>query len=211
MTIVKRAVFKSEGGPGTIPIKTIQLSLMRVEKHAFRWIDEVTGNPFDGVDYVEETDAVKALRVLVETDPKWVGIDLTVFPVAPPPEERAARRIVEAWRDSMIKRFDLPVEQTCRIDMSGPINETAEIIRNETAIDKLVESTNVLVAYLVQRIRQPRPPGLDMAQAGLLLDVLTALEKAQNVDLSNIRKVLTQDVTAIKTYSSMPQSGGKIQ
>lgn len=187
MTIINRAALKIRDG------QEKKLSLFRVERGVFRWVEDATSEPFDGVDYLSDTDAIKGLRVLVDGDPAYVGCELTIHPVSPPAEERAARRIYE-W-------FDNAGDSAPEIFLDA----ISEIIRNETAIDKLTETLNLLLAYEVTRLRAPKPAGLDLVHAGLLLDAVCALERSQAIDLTGIKSRLKQPVERIQVYQSTPQ------
>ncbi len=203
MQLINRAVIKSQDE------RIVNLSLFRIQPKVFRWIT-ADGNPWDGVDYVERNDAIRALRVTVENDPDYIRSDLTVLPVEPPPEERAAVRINKLVSSAIDDFFEMSGEDN-DIDPSAAIAEIAEIIRQETGTAELIEHVNVLVAYCIQRIRSPRPAGLDMAQAGLIINVLEVLEKVQREDYSNLKKSLTEGTTSVKVYSAMPPTGGVTQ
>jgi len=186
MTIVQKAVLKHPDQ------RTQNLSLFRLEPSVYRWIIDGPGRPFDCVDYLSFHDGVKQLRVLVETDPAYVGVDLTIVPVELPPEERAARRVSPLCKDRDLEAI-------------------ATIIREETAIDKLIEATNLLLAYEYPRRLQPKRPGLDLTWAGLVLSIIEALEIAQRQDLSNLKKQLTEGIKDIKIYSALPPQMEKPQ
>jgi len=64
----------------------------------------------------------------------------------------------------------------------------AQIIREETGIDKLTEAINLLLVYEFPRRLQPKQPGLDMTWGGLVLSIIDALEVAQQTDLSNLKE-----------------------
>jgi len=197
MTIVQKAILKHPShSKSKLAVGTrLSLSLFRVEPQVHRWILDGPGRPFDGVDYLSAHDAVKGLRVLVEGDPAYVGCDLTITPVAPPPEERAAKRI---WTE---------IGDWCGGRAVRPESETeamAQIIREEAGIDKLTEAINLLLAYEFPRRLQPKQPGLDMTWGGLVLSIIDALEVAQQTDLSNLKKQLADGIKDIKIYSTLP-------
>jgi hypothetical protein len=199
MTVVQKASLTYPNNP------TINLLLFKVEHGVFRWIT-TNGIPWlDGTDYLDPHDAVKALRVLVETDPLYVGVDLTILPVELPPEERAARRITDRYAK------DLYLSTTIVAGVLPDVERNAAIIREETGIDKLVESVNLLLAYSLPRRLQPKPAGLDITWAGLALSVIEAVEVAQRIDLSNLKTELTKGIEKIQVYSTMPPQGGKPQ
>ena len=202
MTAVQRAIIKQPDG------KPQTLTLFRVEPTVFRWIDQA-GKPWDGVDFLEAGMAIKSLRMTIESDPSYVGYDLTFYPVELPPEERAAKRVIEEmyrvddWgpRDIYVPPEDIPRD----------IGKVSSIIKSETGIDKLVESVNLLLTYEFPRRLQPKRPGLDLTWGGLVLSVLEALEVAQKSDLSNLKAELTKGIEQIQVYSNMPPQGGKPQ
>ena len=43
--------------------KTQNLSLFGIEQNVYRWIKDLTGQPYEGVDYLDVSMAIKALRV----------------------------------------------------------------------------------------------------------------------------------------------------
>lgn len=189
MTVVNRAVLKFSDGRET------PLALFKVEDRVYRWIVEAGGKLLDGIDFLDSTTAIKHLRVTVETGVEFVGCDLTFIPVALPPEERAAKRITAL----------IDAEYGCQGD-----EPVARIIREETQIDQLLEHVNLLLVYRIQRSRLPKPAGLDLAEGGLLLNVIEVLEKVQKVDLGNLKRNLTTDINSVKVFSSVPPvSGGK--
>jgi hypothetical protein len=198
MKVIRRATLKlPKDGP------TLRYSLVQIEEKCFRWIDETSGNPTSGIDYLSEHDGVKALRVAIESDPDMVGADLTFLAVAPPPENRAANRIINKWLERLRNLgYDM-------MQVMGQ-NEVEDIFREETAIDRLLESVNLLLAYEFPRLRAPKRPGLDMTHAGLMLAVIEALEVAQKQPLDNLKSKLTEGVESVAVYSNIPMKpGGK--
>lgn len=188
MTVTKHALITRPNQPD------VRLFLFRVERGVYRWRTDM-GQGYRGleVDYLSESDAVVAIRIMVDNSVDYVGCDLTINPVAPPAEERAAFRVLNEIKLARVLNEDAYSQ-----------DEIASIIRNETAIDKLTASINILIAYEIQRLLQPKPPGLDMTHAGLLLDVVEALERSQSVDLSQVKAKLKQPVDTVKIYSSLP-------
>ena len=167
-----------------------KLSLFRIEDKVYRWISSPSGT-WDGIDYLDESAAIKHLRVEVETGVEFVGCDLTIVPVDPSPDERAAQRIIQNYDEAL--SVD-PVE----------VEMVAQIIREETAIDSLLESVNLYVTYRFPRLRFPKAAGLDMVEGGLILSVIEALEVATKTDLGTLKKQLTEGIKEIKVYSSVP-------
>ncbi len=189
MKIVHRSVINFKEG------RQERLALFCVEHTVFRWVIETSGKLFDGIDFLDALTAIKHLRVRVETEVKYIGADLTFIPVALPPEERAAKRIINEIVEGVApNKYGEEV--------------VAGIIREETAIGSLLEHVNLLVTYRLQRMRQPKPPGLDMAEGGLLLSVIEDIEIAQQVDLSGLKSLLTGNIDRVKLYASAP-TGGK--
>jgi hypothetical protein len=189
MKIVKKAVLTDKDGGQQ------HLSLFQIEAHVFRWIDDKSGTPFDGVDLLSEHDGIKNLRVIVESDPRFMGVDLTILPVELPPAERAAKRI-----------FDLDLVDLTYAPGSIAVERMAKVIQEETQIDGLIEDVNLLITYEFPRRLHPKKPGLDMTWGGLVLAILECMEKSQKVDLSNLKKQLTEGIEQVKIYSSMPVS-----
>ena len=187
MKIAKRSLLKFPDN------REKTLALFQIEAKCFRWIEEATGKPLNGVDYLSEHDAVKGLRVLVEGDPAYVGVDMTVLPVELPPAERAAKRIV-----------DLELDELNHIPEAIAVEKMANAIAEETAIDKLVEAVNLYITYRFPRLRFPKAAGLDMTEGGLVLGVIEALEISMKVDLSNLKAKLTEGIEQVKVYSSIP-------
>ena len=197
---VKRATLKRE------PAATVELLLVRHEPRVFRW-HAAHGVPFDNVDYVAEVDALKALRVLVESSPEYVGVDLTIHSVTPPPEERAAEKIT-----NYINEHGNPGPLGPN-NWTPPGDRIASIIRSETGITELIEQAEVLVAFLFQRRRAyaralfPAPAGeepRDLTLDGLLLELIEALQTATQNDYGNLVKILKEPVGNIKVVAAMP-------
>ncbi len=195
MKIIHRALLKFTDQDKKL-LDTKQLSLFQVEANVFRWITDGPGTPFDGVDYLRMEDAIKGLRVLVQSDPAYVGCDLTVLPVDLPPDERAAKRIIMEMFSDYVPPESIPYE----------IERVAGVIDEECQSTAMIEAVNLLMAYEIPRLRAPKPGGLDMAHGGLIVTILEVIEKAQKVDLTNLKKKLTEGVEQIKVYSSIPGS-----
>lgn len=198
MTVVSRATLKHPDA------RMQHLALFQVERKVLRWVIEGDGKPFNGVDYLTEHDAIKGLRVEIESGPEWVGCDLTIIPVEPPPEMRAADLILDGIEEAFSVK---PIAGT-RDESRDAI---VEIIRQETAIDKLLDSINLYLTYRVPRLRFPKRPGLDMTEGGLILGVLEAIEQAQKVDLSNLKKQMSDGINKVQVYSNMPTPPGSVQ
>ena len=183
MTVVQRATLKHEHQG------IHNLTLAKIEPTVYRWLDQ-DGRPFNGVDYTAQDIAIKALRFTVESEVVWIGWDLTLIPTAPPPEERAAKHIIEAqWASSQ--------------------DDIARIIREETGLPQLIESIELLLAYEIPRMKYPKRPGLDLTHGGLIYAVLEALEKTQHSDLGNLKAILREPVNRIQMYSNVPLKDGK--
>ncbi len=174
-----------------------ELTLFKVQDKCFRWVAMPSGRLHDGVDYLDERVAQKALRVYVESDPSMVGVDLTIRPMDPTVAERAAKLCLDKFFE-----YDYPGQLG-----NGLPEATAAIIEKETRINSLIDAAQTLIAYEIQRMRTPKPPGLDMAHGGLILALIEEIEKATGQNFDNIRKMLTQDVDQVKVFSSMPRGG----
>jgi hypothetical protein len=175
--------------------RELKLALFKVEDKVFRWAEVPSGTLLDGVDYLSEHDAVKGVRVAVECDPGMVGVDFTVIPVEPSPDERAAKRIYE---EITIHGWEIG-------DLPKYLEEIATIVRQETGIEKLVETTNLYLTYRFPRLRFPKQAGLDMTEGGLVLGVIEALEITTKTDLSNLKTKLTEGIEQVKVFSNIPQ------
>ena len=191
MKVTDRALLKRTDQADTV------LALFQIEARVFRWIDEKTSAPFNGVDYLRREDAIKGLRILVESDPAYVGADLTLLPVELPPDERAAKRIV----------MEMYCDHVPTDSIAFDVERAANIIDEETHVTRLIEAVNLLLAFEIPRLRWPKQAGLDMTHGGLILGVLEALEPAMKVDLSNLKTKLTEGIETVKVYSAMPATG----
>lgn len=186
MRIVKRGALKY---PDQHELK---LALFQVEEKVFRWAEVPSGTLLDGVDYLSEHDAVKGVRVAVQCSPDMVGVDFTVYPVDPSPDERAARRISEELDELLYQPQVIAIERM------------AAIIQEETACDRLIESVNLYLTYRFPRLRFPKQAGLDLTEGGLVLSVIEALEVATKTDLGNLKKQLSEGIKEVRVYPSMP-------
>ena len=182
MTISARAkIVMKDGAKHT-------LILHQTAPTVFQWGGLANLVAFAPAHYVCRHDAIKALRLAFETEVSLIGCDLTINAAEQPPHIRAAQRLHDETFET--------------------VDELAELILDETNIADLLEHVGVLLAYLIRTGRQPKPPGLDMAEAGLILNVIESIEKAEKCDLGNLKKTLTADVTKVQVYSSMPPKGG---
>ena len=178
----------------TYPDQRVQLlGLFQVETAVFRWVCQDTDRPFDGVDYPSKPEAIIGLRVTVEGDPAFKGVDLTILEIEPSPEERAAKRI----EGSVVKEFSDPGH--CGAIRSLEPSAMAEIIRQETGLTELLEHANTILAYLLSRGGQR-----DLALGGLMLNLLGALEKSSGVKYDALRKALTEPPPMITPARNMP-------
>jgi hypothetical protein len=188
MYIEMRATIKDTTGQSP----TLHLALVKVESNVHRWITEPEGAPFDGVDHLSAHDAVKQLRVTIETEPKWASVDLTFMPVEPPAEVRAAGAIGDAV-----------AKMTGGWPREWDTDRIADIIRTETQIDKIVAGLNELLAYLIQRIGNSDP-----VLAGLEVPLIEALEKCQKSNYDNVKRRLKPQVENMVIVPNIP-SGKK--
>jgi hypothetical protein len=207
MQPIKRAVLKFPDA------REQTLFLFRPEQTVFRWAVD-NGRLLDGVDYVTEADAIAQLRVLVEHDPAYVGVDLTVYSMEPSAADRAAKRITG-------RLFRLMDDYN---DIGNPARETelvAQIISEETNIDPLMDSVQTLVAYWFKNRRAfamalypmtPEGAPRDLTGDGLMLAVIEAMQKTAGTTWPNLTKILMEPVSTIKMASKMPTpKGGTIQ
>ena len=161
------------------------LELFQLGETIFRW--RGSDQKLDKTDYPDEDAAIIGLRVTVESDPAFKGVDLTILPLEPLPEERAATTI--------FNRF---------LSTQPSVEELETIIRQEIAIDQLREHGGTLLAYLLTHgwVR-------DLALGGLMLNFLDALERSGGVKYDALRKTLTELPMMFTPASQMP--GGTIQ
>jgi hypothetical protein len=200
MTIVNKAVLRHRNG------KEQSLSLLKIESGVFRWITDELTKPWDGIDYLDRSMAIKALRVRVETDPAYVGADLTITSPDPTPAERAAAEIIKAID------ANLPIADT-------PCRTMAEIIDRETNLPALLDSFQTLMAYVFTR-RLPFAMALfpttaagkprDLVMDGLLLNAIEAIEKSTGQTFDSLRKQLEEPVSNLIVAHSLPK-GAKTQ
>ena len=194
MTLTKTAVLKHPDA------REQKLNLFRVEAKCYRWLMD-SGRPFDGIDYVNEATAISQLRVLVDGDPAYVGVDLTIHSIEPTADVRAAKRIRHAITGA-----------DC-LDI-WDYESVAEIIRSETNLPALMDSIQSLLAYCfkcrpafakalfpVTAAGAPR----DLTMDGLLLAVIEALEKTSNQKFDNLTKILKAPVSQIQVAKAMPK------
>ena len=190
----KRAVLRKPPDPD------ITLLLVQQEKGVFVWLgtDRASGQEFDGVHYLDHDSAVRGLRVTIDGDPKWVGWDLTIYPIDPPAWERAATRV----------SADLWGEQQGAIS----VDRIAGIIQSETNLDQVLEHLSTLLAYLfkyrpifgaaIAKLHgiDPRPGVIyrDTAMDGLLLEVIKALRVTTQQDYANLIGILEEPVGKIE-------------
>ena len=192
MKSVMRALIKHADARET------RLVLIQREPTVFVWVTEA-GREFDGVHYTLKNIALKALRVAVETDPAFVGADLTIIPVEPPPSERAAKRLAETASEAQAA-------------------DIARVIEDETNISAISDAVQTLMAYIflhrdafamalfpVKDGRRPR----DLVMDGLLLNTVEALGKATKQDYVNLLTVLKEPVSQLLVAHQVPK--GPIQ
>lgn len=201
LQICKRATIKDKHGD------TTEQFLFRHAKGDYRWADK-GGNEFDGVAYLSEEDAIRAIRCKVEGEPEYVGADLTIFPVDPPPHVRAAEKCFEQQSLS-VTPFRPFIKQEV-IDM------LAGIIEKETNIATLLDAYQTLLAHCFQRRRiyakaqfptvegqEPR----DLVFDGLLLTCIEETEKATRQNFDNLKKILMEPSSRIVTAHGVRKKG----
>jgi hypothetical protein len=170
-------------------LRVHSLGLFQVGEAVFRWVVESSGREFTGRDYLDKPSAIVGLRVFIEGNPAFEGVNVTIHSVEPSPQERAAKRILQKY--SLFEK-DLSLDEVC------------EIIRQETAIDRLRDSGEILLAHLLTHgwVR-------DLALGGLMLSFLDALERSGGVKYDALRKTLTELPEMFTPASQIP--GGTIQ
>jgi len=175
-------------------------------KADFRWIVTATGAEWDKIAYLEEADAVKKMRLFVETDPTCVGVDMTLSGVEPTPEQRAADCIDKVFNAGLTGQ---EYRERC-----------AEIIASETNLPALTTAFSELLAYVM--IHRPAfaralfpvtPQGepRDLVLDGLLYAAIEAMQKSTGQDFGNMLKRLKEPVSQIMVAKGMPKFKGKVQ
>lgn len=144
--------------------------LIKEEPRVFRW-HNADGGCFDLESFLDETTAISRMRHWFETETGWQGYDLTIQPVSPPPEERAAVATTEAFSD-MLCRDDAP--------------EIEAVIRRETNTSPLVEKVETLLAHFINVLGNTDP-----LAAKLMHGVVVELEKTKACELAGLKKLLS--------------------
>jgi hypothetical protein len=106
------------------------------------------------------------------------------------PEGRAAKRIKQEEHD--------------RRELLG-VDDIAELIREETAIDSVRERGEAVLAYLITR-----GGNRDLTLGSLMLSFLGALEKSAGVKYDALRRTLTEPPPQIIPARKAP-GGGMVQ
>jgi hypothetical protein len=199
MTVTMKAVIKHADQ------RVQEWFLFRIEEKVYRWTNK-DGKLFNGVDYVSANIALRGIRVEIEKGVEWIGADLTIIPVEPPPSERAADRVVSYFEEFSGSSIDRGRMQ--------------KVIEEETNIAEISDAAQTLLAYIflhrdafamalfpVKDGRRPR----DLTMDGLLLNTVEALGKATKQDYTNLLTVLKEPVSNIAVVSNLPKMGGPIQ
>ena len=200
MKPVMRAIVKHADARET------RLVLIQKEPTVFVWVTE-DGREFDGIHYTLGNIALKAIRVCCDTDPAFVGCDLTLYPVEPPPSERAADRVVSYFEEFSGSSID------------HDRGRMQKVIEEETNIAEISDAAQTLLAYIflhrdafamalfpVKDGRRPR----DLTMDGLLLNTVEALGKATKQDYTNLLTVLKEPVSDLIVAHHVPK-GGPVQ
>jgi len=187
------------------------LVLLKIEPKVYVWKTE-GGTDWDGVQYLEESTAISQLRVTIDHDPAYVGVDLTVTSPDPTPAQRAAEKIREGISEDL---------ETTEVPFVAWLydNRIEKCINEETNIDPLVDHLQTLLAYLFRRrpafakaifpVTEQGAPR-DLTMDGLLLNVIQALEKTTGQKWENLTRLLMEPVSVISMASKLPP-GGKVQ
>lgn len=207
MQVVKRASMKYPDG------HEVQFVLTKREKGDHRWVYAESGAEVSGIAYLSESDAVRAMRISVDHEPELAGVDLTIIAIDPPPEARAARRIVQQYSDE----FETAVGLT---DSLRFIDEITELIASETNLPALTSAFSDLLAYVylhrpafAKALFPVTPQGAprDLVMDGLLLTAVEAMQKTTGQDFSNLIKPLKEPVSTLMIAKGMPKQRGPIQ
>jgi hypothetical protein len=202
MNVVKKAVWRDTRNAAA---GEQLLFLVRHGKGDYRWVKAIDQKELDGVAYLDEGSAIRAMRLFVDHDPSMVGIDLTIGDIAPSPEVRAAKQI-----DSVFNAGVTGEEYR---------HVVAEIIARETNINGLTTAVSELLAYIFRcRVSFaaavcPTMPGKvprDLTMDGLLLAALEAMSKATGQDFSNLIRILKEPVGQILAVHGKPK-GEQVQ
>jgi hypothetical protein len=167
---------------------------MCTDKDSYVW-KTVDGKTWEALAvYESESIAIRQIRVAVDNDPDLVEIDLTIYPVDPPAEERAAAKILD--------RYGFKDD-----------GSLAAIIGRETNIAEITEHVQALLAYIFSRRRafaaalfpivdgkEPR----DLVLDGILLSAIEAMAKSTKQDYGNLLAILRKPVSAIVTPNNHP-------
>jgi len=181
---VKRAVLKLPDG------RERTLLLVHTDKASYVW-QTPEGRVWEDLSvYADEATAIRMLRVGVDSDPALVGVDLTVYPMDPPPAERLAKRLSVRYG---------PWKET-------EVEECAKVIAEETALPELLDKTQTLLAYIFKNRLVfamavcPPTPGAqprDLTMDGCLLEAIQAIEKSTGLKLDRLTSELMKPVSAI--------------
>jgi hypothetical protein len=206
--VVKHAIWKRANAHDE------RFMLVKIERGVFRWIVVLTGQPWDGVDYLCEGDAIKSMRVTVESSPLYVGVDMTLEDVTPTPEERTAEKI---WSRYDRQQYDSVYFPSPRV---AEVEALADIIRQETNLPALTTAVSEMLAWLWTRRRAiaralcpPTPNGepRDITMDGLLLNCIEAMQTTTGQDFSGMIKSLKEPVGQIAIARNMPMPKGPVQ
>lgn len=207
--IMKQAVLKKPG------LADKQLHLVRLEKGCYRWIEVLGEKPF-GPDWLSEHDAIKGIRVEIETNPEFVGVDLTVTTAQPSAEMRAAESVVEYYETIFATVADINARNP--ESRSEQVQSVMDCVTYETNLADLLEHFQVMLAYNFRNrrvyaralfpVRDGKEPR-DLVGDGLLLNCIQAIEKSTGQKLDNLKAVLLEPVSNITVVggSALPKRG----
>lgn len=200
---VKSALLRYPDGREVMLLLTCQKQPRDGEGGQYAWLD-TSGREWEmGTVYDEEARAMKQLRVLVETDPGLVGVQLTIKPILPPAERRIAQKV--------ITRYALPPKA---------LDDLQEIVARESNLSPLIDAAETLIAYCFRHRaifaqamfpvvdgRLPR----DVTFDGVLLTIIEELEKSKGQEFGKLKAILSEPVSAIVTPASNVGQKGSIQ
>jgi hypothetical protein len=167
------------------------LTLLKLREKAYKWSKrEPSGAevPYDDAEHTNIEQAVKALRVACEADPRKP--DLTVMGCEDAAQVRAARRIEEA----IVANLDFDT-----------MDSIAEIIAEETNSSNLCAALNGLLTHLMSRLGVSDP-----ALNPILLEAVVQLEKATKEDYTNIKKRLSEAISQVQHMVKLVKEQGLI-
>lgn len=164
MTIRSKAVITDDKGAKQA------LELVQEEPKVFRWWNVTKNTLLEEVSETKEK-AISRLRFIFDDNPAHLGWDLTFFPVADPPEERAALAIMEHFSDLL------------NVDDHGKL---VNILREHTNVTPLADSVVAMLTHFVNVLGNTDP-----IASGLMLNVVVELSKTTGDEYAGVKKLLS--------------------